>query len=295
MCCVRPADGHTRTFFRVVKMNPRPGSGKQGVGDEDAEAEAALVTPRREKRLAQPVEHFGGEAGAVVLDYQGQSGTCRLQRDQHLAAGDTGSRCRSGSPASGAARASASPPARPRRRTARDRSAPSIPGPRELACDMLEHARERGAGEVAMARRRRRACPDPASSSRQRCAWASRSPASSASGLPSGSSRTSSLAITLMVAKGVPRRWATAAACPPSAESCCSRASASWVAVSASERCRASSATLQANTAISMMARLKRGPAADAIERRQGQPAVAPGQRPGRPGPGRRRRPAPEP
>ena len=80
--------------------------------------------------------------------------------------------------------------------------------------------------------------------------------ASSASGLPSGSSRTSSLAMTLIVAKGVPSRWATAAACPPRAESCCSRASASWVAVSASERCRASSATLQANTAISMVAML---------------------------------------
>ena len=74
MCCAGQLDGHTGAFLRVVKMNLRPGSGKQGVGDEDAEAEPALVAPRREERLAQPVEHFGGEARAVVLDHQGQPG-----------------------------------------------------------------------------------------------------------------------------------------------------------------------------------------------------------------------------
>ena len=255
----RPAQTVTRApSLRVVKMNLGAGPGKQGVGDEDAEAEAAFVTPGRKERLAQPVEHFGrrspgrrprspgsgpardgrseistslrGELDRVV-DQVGQR-VPQLRRQRHLRLG----------------RAVA-----PARRSIRHLD----PRPRILARDMLEQARERRAGEAAMAV----VVGALAQPGQQLAAALAPGPAdrraSSASGLPSGSSRTSSLAMMLIVAKGVPSRWATAAAWPPSAESCCSRASASWVAVRASERCRASSATLQANTAISMVARLR--------------------------------------
>src|SRR5262245_33386774 len=64
----RPPDGHAGAFDCVVKMNLGTGPGKQGVGDEDAEAEAAFISPGGKERFAQPVEHVGRESGTIVLD-----------------------------------------------------------------------------------------------------------------------------------------------------------------------------------------------------------------------------------
>ena len=57
---------------------------------------------------------------------------------------------------------------------------------------------------------------------------------------PAGRSRTSSLATTAIVASGLPSSCAAAAASAPTAETRCSRASASWVAANASRSRRAS-------------------------------------------------------
>ena len=61
-----------------------------------------------------------------------------------------------------------------------------------------------------------------------------------------GEARSSSLATIWMVARGVPRACAAAAASPPSAASLCSRCSTSWVVARASSSFSASAATRQA-------------------------------------------------
>ena len=69
---------------------------------------------------------------------------------------------------------------------------------------------------------------------------------SSTCGESASSARSSSLAITEMVDSGVPSSWAAAAASPSSCDRCCSRASTSSVAASASASWRPSSVICQA-------------------------------------------------
>ncbi len=82
--------------------------------------------------------------------------------------------------------------------------------------------------------------------SRQRWAWESIRRASSPSGVSAGSSRLISLAVTCIVAKGVPNSCAAAAASPPSAANFCSWANTASVADNASDIRRDSEADCHA-------------------------------------------------